>query len=48
MARAKQRAQEMQNLSHEEVMTLFFNSLEAIRAEAIAKGVAIDEEIEGD
>ena len=48
LARAKQRAVEMSHLSHEEVVQQFINAAERIRAEAIAKGVAIEGEWESD
>ena len=48
LARAKARAAEMSHLSREEVMERFSKSLDAIRAEAIAKGTAIEGEWEGD
>ncbi|OIN91680.1 MAG: hypothetical protein COS37_02850 [Anaerolineae bacterium CG03_land_8_20_14_0_80_58_20] len=48
LARAKARAAEMSHLSREEVMERFSKSLDAIRAEAIAKGTAIEGEWEND
>ena len=48
LARAKARAEEMKHLSREEVMERFSKSLDAIRADAIANGTAIDGELEGD
>jgi hypothetical protein len=48
LARAKSRAAEMSHLSREEVMQRFSDSLDAIRAEAIEKGIAIEGELEGD
>ena len=48
LARAKRRASEMSHLSHEEVVQQFINATDRIRAEAIAKGVAIEGEWESD
>lgn len=48
LARAKVRAEEMKHLSREEAMERFSRTLDAIRAEAIANGTAIDGELEGD
>ena len=48
LARAKARAAEMSHLSREEVMERFSKSLDAIRADAIAKGTAIEGEWEDD
>lgn len=48
VARAKVRAAEMKHLSREEAMERFSRTLDAIRAEAIANGTAIDGELEGD
>lgn len=48
VARAKARATETSHLSRTELMREFGDSLDAIRAEAVAKGTAIDEELEGD
>lgn len=48
VARAKARASEMRHLSRAEVMEKFSATLEAIRAEAIAKGTAIEGEWERD
>lgn len=48
LARAKRRALEMSQLSHEQVVQQFINATERIRAEAIVKGVAIDGEWERD
>ena len=47
VARAKVRAAEMSHLSHEEIVQRFTDSMERIRAEAIAKGTAIEGEWEG-
>jgi hypothetical protein len=46
LARAKARALEMKNLSHEEVVQRFIDATERIRAEAIAKGTAIEGDLE--
>lgn len=46
LARAKARAEEMKHLSREEAMERFSKSLDAIRAEAIANGTAIEGEWE--
>ena len=46
LARAKIRAEEMKHLSREEAMEKFSKSLDAIRAEAIANGTAIEGEWE--
>ncbi len=43
LARAKARAAEMKNLSHEEVVQRFIDATDRIRADAIAKGTAIEE-----
>jgi hypothetical protein len=48
VARARARAAEMSHLSHEEVVQRFTNAMDRIRAEAIAKGTAIEGEWEGD
>lgn len=48
LARAKRRALEMSQLSHEETVQQFINATDRIRAEAIAKGVAIEGEWESD
>ncbi len=48
VARARQRATEISHLSREEMMERFSQTVEAIRAEAIAKGTAIDGEWESD
>jgi len=48
VARAKRRASELSHLSREEVMRQFGNTLDAIRAEAVAKGTALEGELEGD
>ena len=48
VARARARAAEMAHLSREEVMERFSRTMEAIRAEAIEKGTAIEGELEGD
>lgn len=48
VARAKARAEEMKHLSREEAMERFSKTLDAIRAEAIANGTAIEGELEGD
>ena len=48
LARAKARAVEMRNLSHEQIVQRFIDATERIRAEAIAKGTAIDGEWESD
>lgn len=48
LAKAKARAEEMKHLSHEEVVQLFIDSTERIRAEAIEKGTAIEGEWESD
>lgn len=48
LARAKRRASEMNRLSHEEAVQQFINATDRIRAEAIAKGVAIEGEWESD
>jgi hypothetical protein len=47
-ARAKARAAEMSHLSHAEVVQRFIDATERIRAEAIAKGIAIEGEWERD
>lgn len=48
LSRAKVRAVEMSHLSRAEVMEKFSDTLDAIRAEAIAKGTAIEGEWEND
>lgn len=48
VARAKQRANETSHLSREELMKQFGETLESIRADAIAKGTVLDKEWEGD
>lgn len=48
LARAKARAEEMKHLSREEAMERFSKTLDAIRADAIANGTAIEGELEGD
>ncbi|HLB47502.1 MAG TPA: hypothetical protein VJL59_10900 [Anaerolineales bacterium] len=48
VARAKARAAETSHLSRAELMQQFGDALEAIRAEAIAKGTAIEGEWAGD
>lgn len=48
LSRAKARAAEMSHLSRAEVMEKFSKTLDAIRAEAIAKGTAIEGEWESD
>jgi len=44
---AKARAIETSQLSREELMNQFGNTLEAIRSDAVTKGTAIEEELEG-
>jgi hypothetical protein len=48
VAQAKARAAETRYLPHEELMKQFSDTLEAIRADAIAKGTAIERDLEGD
>jgi len=48
LSRAKARAEEMKHLSHEEVVQRFIDAMDRIREDAIAKGTAIDGELEGD
>ena len=48
VARAKARAVETSQLSREALMQQFSDTLEAIRAEAVAQGTAIEGEWEGD
>jgi len=48
VVQARARAAEMSHLSREEVMERFGRTMEAIRAEAIEKGTAIEGELEGD
>ncbi|HXF86060.1 MAG TPA: hypothetical protein VNK49_11795 [Anaerolineales bacterium] len=48
LAKAKARAEEMKHLSREEAMERFGRTLDAIRADAIAKGTAIEGEWERD
>ena len=47
VARAKSRAADTSSLSRAELMQKFSNTLEEIRAEAVAKGTAIEGELEG-
>lgn len=47
VAQAKARASETRQLSHDELMKQFKNTIEAIRADAIARGTAIEGELEG-
>ena len=44
---AKARAVETSQLSREELMNQFSETLEAIRSDAVTKGTAIEEELEG-
>jgi hypothetical protein len=46
LSRAKARAAEMSHLSHEEIVQRFIDATERVRAEAIAKGTAIEGEWE--
>lgn len=48
VARAKARAEETRNLPREELMNKFSDTLDAIRAEAIKNGTAIEGELESD
>jgi len=48
VAQAKIRAAETSQLSREELMKEFGDTLEAIRADALAKGTAIEGELESD
>ena len=48
VARAKARPAETSHLSRVELMQEFGDALESIRAEAIAKGIAIEGELESD
>ena len=48
LARAKARAEEMKYLSRDEAMERFDKTLDEIREDAIAKGTAIDGEVESD
>jgi len=48
LARAKERASELSHLTHAEVVQRFIDATDRIRAEAIEKGTAIEEEWEGD
>ena len=48
VAKAKARAEEVKYLSRDEAMEKFGNTLNAIREEAIAKGTAVDGEVESD
>ncbi len=48
VARARQRAKDITHLPREELMKQFSQTLDAIRAEAIAKGTAIEGELESD
>ena len=48
LAQAKARAAEMSHLSREEVMERFGRAMDAIREDAIKKGIAIEGEWEGD
>ena len=45
---AKARAEELSHLSHAEVVQRFLNATDRIRAEALAKGTAIEGEWESD
>lgn len=47
VARAKARAAELSHLSHEELIQRFSDVMGRIRAEAVAKGTAIEGELEG-
>jgi len=47
VAQAKARASETSHLSHDELMKQFKNALDAIRSDAIARGTAIEGELEG-
>ena len=48
VAQARARAAETSHLSREELMKQFGEALEAIRADAIAKGTALEGELEND
>jgi hypothetical protein len=48
VARAKARAAETRDLPRAELLKKFSDTLDAIRAEAIANGTAIEGELEGD
>ena len=48
LAKAKARAEEVRYLSRDEAMEKFGKTLDAIREDAIAKGTAIDGEVESD
>ncbi len=48
VARAKARATQTSHLSRSELMQEFSDTLDSIRAEAIAKGAAVDGELESD
>jgi hypothetical protein len=48
LAKAKARAEEVKYLSRDEAMERFGKTLDAIREDAIAKGTAIDGELESD
>lgn len=48
LAKAKARAEEVKYLSRDEAMEKFGKTLDAIREDAIAKGTAIDGEVESD
>ena len=48
LSHAKARAAEMSHLSHAEAVQRFIDATERIRAEAIAKGTAIEGEWESD
>lgn len=48
LAQAKARAAELSHLSREEIMERFSRAMDAIREDAIKRGVAIEGEWEGD
>lgn len=48
LAKAKARAEEVKYLSRDKAMEKFGKTLDAIREDAIAKGTAIDGEVESD
>ena len=48
LAKVKARAEEVKYLSRDEAMEKFGKTLDAIREDAIAKGTAIDGEVESD
>ncbi len=48
VVRAKQRAKDINHLPREALMKQFSETVDAIRAEAIAKGTAIEGELESD